>query len=75
MLQSPKIYGVFWSQETFERNGASRFWRHFDPYSRVAGLNKNDDLDVSVFQPYMTFFFLFLFRRGDCLVWIVCVNG
>ncbi|RZC02484.1 Peptidyl-prolyl cis-trans isomerase FKBP62 [Glycine soja] len=37
-------------EETFERNGASRFWRHFDPYSRVAGLNKNDDLDVSVFQ-------------------------
>ncbi|BAT86021.1 hypothetical protein LR48_Vigan03g256900 [Vigna angularis] len=33
-------------EETFERNGASRFWRHFDPYSHVAGLNKNDDLDI-----------------------------
>ena len=37
------------------RRGERR--RHFDPYSRVAGLNKNDDLDVSVFQPYMTFLF------------------
>ncbi|XP_014494749.1 anaphase-promoting complex subunit 2 [Vigna radiata var. radiata] len=33
-------------EETFERNGASKFWRHFDPYSHVAGLNKNDDLDI-----------------------------
>ncbi|KHN17913.1 Anaphase-promoting complex subunit 2 [Glycine soja] len=33
-------------EETFERNGASRFWRHFDPYFHVAGLNKNDDLDI-----------------------------
>ncbi|KAL2333269.1 hypothetical protein Fmac_014482 [Flemingia macrophylla] len=33
-------------EETFERNGASRFWRHFDPYARVAGLSKNDDLDI-----------------------------
>ncbi|RDX79028.1 Anaphase-promoting complex subunit 2, partial [Mucuna pruriens] len=33
-------------EETFERNGASRFWRHFDPYSHVAALNKNDDLDI-----------------------------
>ncbi|CAJ1864646.1 unnamed protein product [Sphenostylis stenocarpa] len=33
-------------EETFERIGASRFWRHFDPYSHVANLNKNDDLDI-----------------------------
>ncbi|CAL0312229.1 unnamed protein product [Lupinus luteus] len=33
-------------EETFERNGASRLWRHFDPYSYVAASNKNDDLDI-----------------------------
>ncbi|MED6200021.1 hypothetical protein PIB30_081268 [Stylosanthes scabra] len=33
-------------EETFERNGASRFWRHFEPYSNVADLNKNDDLEI-----------------------------
>ncbi|XP_057748812.1 anaphase-promoting complex subunit 2 [Arachis stenosperma] len=33
-------------EETFERNGASRFWRHFEPYSNVTGLNKNDDLEI-----------------------------
>ncbi|KAG5009618.1 hypothetical protein JHK82_018241 [Glycine max] len=51
-------------EETFERNGASRFWRHFDPYSRVAGLNKNDDLDVSVFQ-----------IDTNCLLVVTDVNG
>ncbi|XP_061370906.1 anaphase-promoting complex subunit 2 [Gastrolobium bilobum] len=35
-------------EETFERNGASRFWRHFDPYTNVVGLNKNDDLDDEI---------------------------
>ncbi|XP_057420058.1 anaphase-promoting complex subunit 2 [Lotus japonicus] len=30
-------------EETFERNGASSFWRHFEPYA--AGFTKNDDLD------------------------------
>ncbi|KAK7251905.1 hypothetical protein RIF29_35508 [Crotalaria pallida] len=34
-------------EETFERNGASRFWQHFEPYSYVAGLNNNDDLDTN----------------------------
>ncbi|KAB1208114.1 Anaphase-promoting complex subunit 2 [Morella rubra] len=27
-------------QETFEKNGASKFWRHFDAYSNVALLSK-----------------------------------
>lgn len=68
MVQSLEIYRLFWLQETFERNGASRFWRHFDPYSHVGGLNKNDDLDVSVFDPYLTSFYLFFSRCGECLV-------
>ncbi|XP_045814151.1 anaphase-promoting complex subunit 2-like isoform X1 [Trifolium pratense] len=33
-------------EETFERNGASRFWRHFDPYADFVGLNKNDDINI-----------------------------
>ncbi|XP_042978465.1 anaphase-promoting complex subunit 2 isoform X2 [Carya illinoinensis] len=28
-------------EETFEKNGASKFWRHFDAYSNVAILSKN----------------------------------
>ncbi|RHN44694.1 putative cullin, winged helix-turn-helix DNA-binding domain, anaphase-promoting complex subunit 2 [Medicago truncatula] len=30
-------------EETFERNGALRFWQHFVPY---AGLNNNDDINI-----------------------------
>ncbi|XP_027336585.1 anaphase-promoting complex subunit 2 isoform X1 [Abrus precatorius] len=33
-------------EEMFERNGASRFWRHFDPYAHVEGLSKSDDLGI-----------------------------
>ena len=55
-MESSDFYGFFWSQETFARNGASRFWRHFEPYSNVAGLNKNDDLDVSICGNYAVSF-------------------
>ena len=30
-------------QNTFEKNGASKFWRHFDPYSNVAVLEIDKD--------------------------------
>nr|GME18442.1 anaphase-promoting complex subunit 2 [Ipomoea batatas] len=30
-------------QKTFEENGASRFWRHFDPYRNVAALEMTND--------------------------------
>ncbi|CAL5212962.1 unnamed protein product [Lathyrus oleraceus] len=33
-------------EETFERNGASRFWRHFVPYADFVDLNKNDDINI-----------------------------
>jgi anaphase-promoting complex subunit 2 len=37
-------------EETFQRNGASRFWRHFVPYAGFVGLNENnDDINVSLF--------------------------
>lgn len=40
-----EFYWPLCPQETFERNGALRFWQHFVPY---AGLNNNDDINVSV---------------------------
>ncbi|XP_027096892.1 anaphase-promoting complex subunit 2 isoform X1 [Coffea arabica] len=30
-------------EEIFEKNGATRFWSHFEPYSNVAALEINDD--------------------------------
>ncbi|XP_045817605.1 anaphase-promoting complex subunit 2-like isoform X2 [Trifolium pratense] len=33
-------------EETFQRNGASRFWRHFDPYAGFVGLDENDDINI-----------------------------
>ncbi|CAH9134338.1 unnamed protein product [Cuscuta epithymum] len=30
-------------QKVFEEKGASRFWRHFDPYTNVAALKRNND--------------------------------
>ena len=30
-------------QETFEKNGASKFWPHFDAYRNVAALGMNMD--------------------------------
>lgn len=52
-----------WWQETFERNGALTFWRHFDAYSNFANLKKDNDLDVSIYEPYWMFQTLML-----CLV-------
>lgn len=34
-------------EETFERNGASKFWRHFDGYSNFVDLKKNNELDIN----------------------------
>ncbi|KAI4314137.1 hypothetical protein L6164_027073 [Bauhinia variegata] len=34
-------------EEAFERNGASKFWRHFDAYSNFADLKRNDDVDIN----------------------------
>ncbi|KAK9277366.1 hypothetical protein L1049_006908 [Liquidambar formosana] len=31
-------------EETFEKNGASKFWHHFDAYSNVTALEKNNSL-------------------------------
>ena len=33
-IETLLLCGVFW-QEAFERDGASRFWRHFDSYTHV----------------------------------------
>ncbi|KAK4263480.1 hypothetical protein QN277_028879 [Acacia crassicarpa] len=34
-------------EETFERNGASKFWRHFDVFSNFAELKKNNEFDIN----------------------------
>ncbi|KAK2446336.1 anaphase-promoting complex subunit [Trifolium repens] len=34
-------------EETFQRNVASRFWRHFVPYAGFVGLNENND-DINI---------------------------
>ncbi|CAI8593494.1 unnamed protein product [Vicia faba] len=33
-------------EETFERNGASRFWRHFVPYADFVDLDKHGDINI-----------------------------
>jgi anaphase-promoting complex subunit 2 len=54
-------------EETFQRNGASRFWRHFVPYAGFFGLNENDDINVS--------FYLFIYEPNNLsyIVLIFCV--
>ncbi|KAK2381619.1 anaphase-promoting complex subunit [Trifolium repens] len=33
-------------EETFQRNGASRFWRHFVPYAGFVGFNENYHVNI-----------------------------
>jgi anaphase-promoting complex subunit 2 len=54
-------------EETFQRNGASRFWRHFVPYAGFFGLNENDDINVSFYL------FMNLINNLSYIVLIFCV--
>lgn len=42
-LKFEVFLGIIMVQEVFEKNAATRFWRHFEPYRNVASLEINND--------------------------------